>query len=97
MLDKVTKDTFQPVQGEVFNLVLRPGEIIPLELTAVRGTGLQGLASREQFSLHFKGPAAPALPQQIYRLEHPALGALEIFLVPIRRDGEGMTYEAVFT
>ena len=97
MLDKVTKDTFQPVQGDVFQLALGPDQTIPLELTAVRGTGLQGLADREQFSLHFRGPSAPALPQQIYRLEHPALGALEIFLVPIRHDAGGMIYEAVFT
>ena len=97
MLDKVTKDTFAPVQGEVFQLTLGPDQILPLELTAVRGNGLQGMADREQFSLHFRGPMTPALPQQIYRLEHPQLGALEIFLVPIRRDASGMIYEAVFT
>ncbi len=49
MLDKVTKDTFEPVQGEVFQLSLGPGETVPLELAAVRGNGLQGLAEREQF------------------------------------------------
>ena len=97
MLDQVTKDTFAPVQGEVFQLMLGPGQVLPLELAAVRGNGLQGMADREQFSLQFRGPIAPALPQQIYRLEHPQLGALDIFLVPIRRDAGGMTYEAVFT
>ncbi len=55
------------------------------------------MANREQFSLHFRGPATPVLPQRIYRLDHPELGALEIFLVPIRRDAAGITYEAVFT
>jgi hypothetical protein len=97
MLDKVTKETFEPVKGDVFLLVLGPGESIPLELATVRGTGLQGLASREQFSLHFSGPGTPVLPQQIYRLEHPQLGVLEIFLVPIRSNAAGTTYEAVFT
>jgi len=97
MLDKVTKQTFEPIKGGVFELVIGGGQTIPLELSAVLGTGLQGAASREQFSLHFRGPATPVLPQKIYRLQHPSLGALDIFLVPIRRDASGMTYEAVFT
>jgi hypothetical protein len=97
MLDKVTKDTFEPIKGDIFRLALDGNEHLPLELAAVLGTGLQGLASREQFSLHFRGPSTPALPQRIYRLEHSQLGALEMFLVPIRRDASGMIYEAVFT
>jgi hypothetical protein len=97
MLDKVTKETFEPIKGGVFELLLAGGQTLPLELSAVLGTGLRGLAKREQFSLHFRGPATPVLPQKIYRLQHPSVGALEIFLVPIRRDASGMTYEAVFT
>src|SRR5687768_12061001 len=97
MLDKVTKDTFDPIKGSVFELALAEGQTIPLELSAVLGTGLQGLANREQFSLHFRGPATPALVQRTYPLKHPSLGSFEIFLVPIKRDAAGMTYEAVFT
>lgn len=29
-------------------------------------------------------------------MDHPAIGAFDIFLVPIKRDPEGMYYEAVF-
>jgi hypothetical protein len=36
------------------------------------------------------------LPQQIRRVEHPSLGSMEIFLVPIGPDASGMQYEAVF-
>jgi hypothetical protein len=97
MLDKVTRDTFEPIKGDIFRLALDDNEHLPLELAAVLGTGLQGLASREQFSLHFRGPSLPALPQRIYRIEHAQLGVLDLFLVPIRRDASGMTYEAVFT
>jgi hypothetical protein len=50
----------------------------------------------ENFSLLFRGPMAPVLPQRIYRLDHNSLGRLEIFLVPLGPDGEGMQYEAVF-
>lgn len=52
---------------------------------------------REQpFSVHFRGPLRPVLPQQIYRIEHGPMGTMEIFLVPIGPDAQGMRYEAVF-
>jgi hypothetical protein len=97
MLDKVTKATFETIKGTTFQLALDDGGTIALELFAVRSNGLQGLASREQFALDFLGPADPALPQRTYRLDHQQLGAMEMFLVPIRRDASGMMYEAVFT
>jgi hypothetical protein len=97
MLDKVTKATFDSIKGQPFTLTDDAGASLTLELTDVRGNGLQGAAAREQFALTFRGPLAPALPQKIYRLHHRQLGALDIFLVPIARDVGGMTYEAVFT
>jgi hypothetical protein len=36
------------------------------------------------------------LPQAIYQLEHDRMGTMDIFLVPIGPDGQGMGYEAVF-
>ena len=48
---------------------------------------------RAPFSLIFRGGPSPPFPQQIYRVEHEVLGAIEIFLVPIATD----SYEAVFT
>ena len=50
----------------------------------------------ESFTLLFRGPASPSLPQAIYPLQHDALGQNEIFLVPIRQDAQGLYYEAVF-
>ena len=96
MLDKLTLEAFQPIAGSVFDVSLGGGSVIPLQLTEVLGNGLHG-KTREQFSLRFRGPASPALVQHIYHLEHPSLGALEIFLVPIGKDAGGMIYEAVFT
>ena len=97
MLDKLTRETFEPLKSQRFQLSLGDRAPLALELAAVLGNGLKGAASREQFSLHFRGPHMPALPQRIYRLEHDQLGSLDVFLVPIGRDGSGMTYEAVFT
>lgn len=50
----------------------------------------------QPFSVYFRGPHRAVLPQQIYRLEHEQMGTLEIFLVTIGPDAEGMRYEAVF-
>jgi hypothetical protein len=41
----------------------------------------------------FRGGPTPPLPQRIHALEHPRLGRLELFLVPIGPE----TYQAVFT
>jgi hypothetical protein len=54
-------------------------------------------AGRRPFSLIFRGPQRPLLAQQIYRMEHEALGALEIFIVPVSCDASGARYEAVFS
>jgi hypothetical protein len=54
-------------------------------------------ATRQAFSLVFRGSGGLYLPQQIYRLEHPALGGLEIFLVPLAPDAAGSRFEAIFT
>jgi hypothetical protein len=97
MLDKVTKTTFEPLQGQRFTLTDGANPALSLELVSVRGNGLQGAAAREQFALHFRGPLAPLLPQRIYQLTHPQLGTMDIFIVPIARDAGGMTYEAVFS
>ena len=48
------------------------------------------------FSLVLRGPRAPLLPQATYRLEHPRLGPIELFLVPIGQDAEATRYEATF-
>jgi hypothetical protein len=51
---------------------------------------------RRPFSLLFTGPREPILRQAIHRLDHPELGAVELFLVPLAPDGAGARYEAVF-
>ena len=50
----------------------------------------------EAFSLFFDGPPTPFLPQRTYTLRQPALGEVDMFLVPVGRKGDGFQYEAVF-
>ena len=53
--------------------------------------------SFEQFSMLFTGPTEPLLKQATYRLEHPAMGSFDLFIVPISSDEGGTVYEAVFS
>ncbi len=97
-LGTATAQTFSPHEGTSF-LVLGPeaGGAV-LHLREVRALGRQPHAPRaEPFSLVFVGPPEPRLEQRIYELEHDALGAFELFLVPIGFDpAGGLRYEAVF-
>lgn len=65
------------------------------ELALVEAIDHGSTTSQENFTLLFRGSNHEPLPQQIYRLEHPALGLFDLFLVPVGRDGQGTLYEAI--
>ena len=93
----LTIDDFRGRLDEVFQLQAEPSAI-ELRLMEAEPTGSpRPDAGRTQpFSLVFTGPQQPLLPQAVYRLEHPEMGELDIFLVPIGSDPDGTRYEAVF-
>lgn len=97
MLETFTHATFAERLGDSFHIHLQ--EALPLEVRLIEAQELGGGGGgrRTPFSLVFRGPLRPVLPQRIYRIEHEAMGNFELFLVPIGPDGEGMRYEAVFT
>jgi hypothetical protein len=97
MLESLTAETFHPHEGSDFEVRDSGGPIV-LRLTEVRSLGHQPHAPRvDPFALEFGGPSQPVLEQRIYRLAHPSLGELEIFLVPVGIDpAGGLLYEAVF-
>jgi len=98
MLDSLTADTFLAHSGTEFEVRDLGDEPVVLVLAEVRSLGHQPQAPRvDPFALEFVGPSKPVLEQRIHGLGHPALGELEIFLVPIGVDPDGgVRYEAVF-
>lgn len=92
-LEKMNAGAFAEFVHTRFNTQLGNARI-ELELSAVIERELS--PRLEAFSLVFRGPATPYLPQQIHRLEHDKLGALSIFLTAIEGDADGISYEAVF-
>ncbi len=99
-LDKLTHEDFIPYLHQRFHMGVDASDAMEIELVEVtelgRKTSPPG-AARQPFSLLFRGPKDLRAPQQIYRLEHEEMGAMEIFLVPLGPDAEGMRYQAIFT
>jgi hypothetical protein len=100
MLESLTLADFVQLPGSKFRVRHGTAESLEFELTEANSTGGQAATAsgaRQPFSLIFRGPRQPVLPQRIYDLEHDELNAMSIFLVPIGPDEVGMRYEAVFS
>ena len=87
-------DDFSPQLETVFDMRAEGGKVA-LKLVKAEPAGQSGRAGGA-FSLLFTTPAGPFLPQAIYPLDHPALGTMEVFLVPIGKLQGGNGYQAVF-
>ena len=88
-------DDFASHLDAVFELQASDG-VLPLKLAKADPAGASGREGRA-FSLLFTAPAGTSLPQAIYPVRHPALGVMEIFLVPIGPLQGGSGYQAIFS
>lgn len=91
-------ERFAAAAGEGFDLSLGESglaltlvEAIPLPVNPFPGM------LRAPFSLTFRSTSPVVLPQRLYRLQNPGLGAIDMFLVPVGRDAQGVFYQAVYT
>jgi hypothetical protein len=89
----LTRDDFERHIGDTFDVA--PAGV-SLRLDEVRALGA-ALRPGGGFALSFSGPTEPFLPQATYPLAHAGLGMLDIFIVPVGRDTDGLRYEAIFT
>jgi hypothetical protein len=89
---------FEPFLGQAFEIGEGPGAVSAVLIDAINLREAQGVGYlSRQFSLVWRGPRNARLEQGIYPVRHPELGTMELFLVCIGPDAEGMRYEAVFT
>ena len=99
MLDKLRLDDFSKCLNQKFTI--RVEGLDPLETELIEARGLPAADDdsdrRQPFSLVFRGPADVTLEQGIFRIENDTLGSMEIFLVTVGADQEGMRHEAVFS
>ncbi len=101
MLEQLTLATFAPHVDTVFTV---KADDQTVALTLVLAAPLKPVAAppgvdvrAEPFELHFQEPVW-SLGQGIHDLEHPTLGTLPIFIVPIgpNTDRTGFLYQAIF-
>jgi hypothetical protein len=95
-IEILTRDLFGDKVGQLW--VIDEPDAPPIELTLTEVEPLRNFAklAREPFSLLFTTRGDFVLPQRIYGLRHGTLGQMSIFLVPIGRQGDVTTYQAVF-
>lgn len=94
-LAKLHIDDFTPHQAAEFEMQTADG-VVALKLAKVEPVGNSGRPGGA-FSLLFTTPKGAWLPQAIYPVRHPALGVIEIFMVPIGPLADGNGYQAIFT
>ena len=87
-----------PYLGSPFIVHVGDGRTVSVELSEVASyPAMRGAPRQEPFALVFAGPSETPFAQGLYALDHPELGRLEIFLVPIGPGPDGRhRYEAVF-
>src|SRR4051812_46506288 len=94
-LASLTLADFSALVGTEFTLQGRIA--LPMELLTATGAGEPNPGFRQPFSLIFRVPNRD-LPsfQGPEMVDHPKLGRLEIFFVPLGPDQAGMRLEAIF-
>jgi hypothetical protein len=97
MLDlaTVTCEEFAACLNQDFEIVFTDGTL-PVKLSEARPLGVRPESLREPFSLAFVAARPLRLPQGTYKMRHPQLGEMEIFLVQVAADQSSSTLEAVF-
>ena len=97
MLDLATVrcEQFAAYLNQDFEIVFSDGTL-PVKLSEARPLGVRPESIREPFALTFVAARPLRLPQGTYKMCHPSLGEMEIFLVQVAADQSSSTFEAVF-
>jgi len=94
MLETLTAATLSEHLNTTFRIRLPDSASVDVELTEV--TGGRQTSRQEQFSIVFRGPSNAPLGQGTYSIEHEEFGSFDLFLVPVAKDDQGFSYQAVF-
>lgn len=78
------------------NFQVQIDENTSVQLDLIQVSELKLYPHQEEFALLFRGPTDMFLGQGGRYFSHEAMGQFELFIVPVRQDGQGFYYEAVF-
>jgi hypothetical protein len=90
-LARLVPEQFDALLGQTFAVNDQDGVLELLEVLRLKSPS----ARAQPFSLLFTS-RTHQLTQATFRIAHPAIGAFDLFLVPIQPDARGALYEAVF-
>lgn len=98
MTVRPTAEDFKKHEGTQFRVRVEAPRPLDLELHEVQSYESREHGNRimERYSLFFYGPGDMLLNQGTYTFEHPSMGELQLFTVPIGKDDRGLRYEVVF-
>lgn len=89
-----TREQFAEQTGSTFNVTFGPKSTVGMKLIEVNQRKRDD--RHNIFSLLFLAPPETPVWQNLFTVEHPVLGTMELFLVPVGGDDQGIKYEAVF-
>ena len=90
----LTHENFAAQLNKNFRVQIDEANAVDLVLADVSELRLS--PKQEQFSVVFHGPLEVFLGQGLRQLEHDEMGQFNLFLVPIGKDDNSYSYEAVF-
>ena len=97
MLENFTIDTFQPLVGRMFRVIVDERQYMPAELLTVTPWGDTTDGKRQPFTLTFRADAGHRIPQATYMVDTEGMQPFPLFLVPVQPESDGTRYEAVFS
>lgn len=92
----LTIEDFKTLVNDTFVFPIENQEKLALTLIEVNSLTKHMEGGREPFSLIFKGPENPQIPQGTYVLRHDRFEDLRLFLVPVSNKDSGIVYESLF-
>ncbi|HSE12939.1 MAG TPA: hypothetical protein VLB69_09915 [Rudaea sp.] len=95
MLSRLCKEDFEPLLGRTVS-VNAGGSNADLEVKEVVAIPGPSPRATTPFRLVLRSREGWRAAQGIFRVQHPTLGALDVFSVPIGPDAEGLCYEIIF-
>lgn len=97
-LSKIRAEDFEGFLNQTMVIHFSPGHAMDAELVEVEKLVLYSSLERESFSIIYRTNGEKRAYQQgIYGITHPIMGQLDLFLVPIGPDQEGMLYQVIFS
>jgi hypothetical protein len=97
VLQDFTVDTFRPLVGRAFRVIVDERQYMPAELIEVTPWGDTSDGKRQPFTLTFRADPGHRIPQATYTADTEGMEPFPLFLVPVKPEADGTRYEAVFS